>query len=153
MKLIEQNQIETLKKTIIFSKYFYKLRKTFEMKDRSVVPKTEEKFYLFSELRTKLSYTQNEYWVKEIRSRLSIVLEKYNTFVEENIEEKENDLYIESFKSLILNQLRHIHKEMTFISFTKCNICENFKFVKQNFIEKENFEFSQILNVKKFGIC
>ena len=123
------------------------MQKSFEMKNRSVIPKQEEKYFMFSELRAKLSYTQNEYWIKETKARLYIILEKYNTFVEENAEHKDNELFIESFKSLILNQLRHISKEMSFISFTKAHICEDFKYVKNTYFDKENMEFSNILNV------
>lgn len=123
------------------------MKKTFEMKNQSVIPKQEEKYFIFSELKTKLSYTQNEYWVKETKSRLNIILEKYNNFIAENSEDKDNELYIESFKSLILNQLRHVSKEMNFISFSKQVIGEIFKHAKQTINEKENKEFALIVNV------
>jgi len=117
------------------------------MKNRSVVPKQEEKYFIFTELKNKLSYTQNEYWIKETQSRLKIILEKFNNFMTENTEDNHNDLFIESFKSLILNQLRHLSKEMNFISLSKGNISETFQFAKENFFVKENPEFSQIIEV------
>ena len=136
----------------MFSKYFYKIKKSFEMKNRSVVPKQEEKYFIFTEIKNKLSYTQSEYWIKETKSRMNIILEKYNAFMLENTEDHDNELFIESFKSLILNQLRHLNKEMTFISFSKGLVSEILQNVNQNFFEKENAEFSQIIEVNDFLI-
>ena len=122
------------------------------MKNRSVVPKQEEKYFIFTEIKNKLSYTQSEYWIKETKSRMNIILEKYNAFMLENTEDHDNELFIESFKSLILNQLRHLNKEMTFISFSKGLVSEILQNVNQNFFEKENAEFSQIIEVNDFLI-
>lgn len=130
----------------MFSKGLYKIQKTFEIKNRAVIPKQEEKIFIFTEIKNNISYTQTPYWIQLANDRMSIVLEKYLTFIKENNDEKHNEIFIESFKSLILNQLRYVHKEMTFVSFSKSQIYEIFK-ITEEFVEKENSDLAKIMNV------
>lgn len=149
---MDNNQIELIKKMIIFSKSFYKIQKSFEVKNRSV-SKQEEKIFIFSEIKNLVSYTKEKYWIQTTKDRINIILEKYNAFIEENNEEINNEIFIESFKSLISNQLKYLNKEMNYVSFSKNQIYDIFMIGKK-FFESKNKEFCIILMVylKKYLI-
>lgn len=142
---MDNNQIELIKKTILFSKSFYKIQKNFEVKNRSV-SKQEEKIFIFSEIKNLVYYTKEKYWIQTTKDRINIILDKYNAFIEENNDEINNEIFIESFKSLILNQLKYLNKEMNSVSFSKNQIYDIFM-IGYKFFETKNKEFCNILMV------